>query len=195
VAPFRAFLQERAAWLQRSPGAPPAPCYLFFGCRSPHADFYYQAEWRELQRLGVLDRQAGLVTAFSRAAAEGGAGAAGAAAVDGAPGSALAGSAGAAAASGAAGGEQGAAATAAAGGGGKVYVTHRLREHAELVWDLLARRSAVVYVSGSAQKMPGDVAAALADVAARQGAMGREAGAKWVRQLELAGRSRVEAWS
>jgi hypothetical protein len=80
-------------------------------------------------------------------------------------------------------------------GGPKVYVTHRLRQHAPLVWDLLSARGAWVYVSGSAEKMPADVAAALADVACQAGGMSAEEGAAYIRQLELKGRYHVEAWS
>eukprot|EP00198_Chlamydomonas_reinhardtii_P004798 XP_001694134.1 NADPH-dependent flavin reductase [Chlamydomonas reinhardtii] len=69
VAPFRSFLEERCALARQAHAAgqpPPAPCFLFFGCRSPAADFYYQAQWEEYRRLGVLDREHGLITAFSR---------------------------------------------------------------------------------------------------------------------------------
>ena len=52
-----------------------------------------------------------------------------------------------------------------------------------------------MYVSGSAKKMPADVAAALEAVAARHGGMAPEAAAKWVRQLETGGRYHIEAWS
>jgi sulfite reductase alpha subunit-like flavoprotein len=54
-----------------------------------------------------------------------------------------------------------------------------------LVWALL-QRGARVYVAGSADRMPADVAAAFRDVAAQQGGV-------LVRQLQL-GRL-VEAWS
>ncbi|KAL6761786.1 hypothetical protein V8C86DRAFT_3013104 [Haematococcus lacustris] len=68
VAPFRAFLEER------QPPAPglavpgsPAPCHLFFGCRSASSDFYFQHQWQQLQQQGVLaPAPLGLVTAFSR---------------------------------------------------------------------------------------------------------------------------------
>ena len=76
----------------------------------------------------------------------------------------------------------------------KVYVTHRLREHAEAVWDLISREGAHVYVSGSAQKMPSDVFAALEDVAERAGGLDRAAAQQYMRRMELHGRYHVEAW-
>nr|XP_023398425.1 NADPH-dependent diflavin oxidoreductase 1 [Loxodonta africana] len=55
VAPFRAAIQERVAQGQTGN-------VLFFGCRQRDQDFYWEAEWRELERRGCLT----LVTAFSR---------------------------------------------------------------------------------------------------------------------------------
>jgi sulfite reductase alpha subunit-like flavoprotein len=90
-------------------------------------------------------------------------------------------------------------AAAAAGdrpaGSSKVYVTHKLREHGAMMWQLLAEQGAWVYVSGSAGKMPAAVVSALEDVAEQHGGLSHEAAAKYVRQLELTGRYHVEAWS
>ncbi|XP_069333249.1 NADPH-dependent diflavin oxidoreductase 1 isoform X7 [Eulemur rufifrons] len=55
VAPFRAAIQERVA--QGRTGN-----ILVFGCRLRDQDFYWEAEWRDLERKGCLT----LVTAFSR---------------------------------------------------------------------------------------------------------------------------------
>ena len=43
VAPFRAFVQERAA--QAQAGAPVGPTVLFYGCRKPSEDYLYRDEW------------------------------------------------------------------------------------------------------------------------------------------------------
>lgn len=61
VAPFRAFLQERAA--RKAKG----PAWLFFGERNAATDFHYAAEWRAWLAAGQLAR---LDTAFSRDSAE-----------------------------------------------------------------------------------------------------------------------------
>ncbi|XP_048202619.1 NADPH-dependent diflavin oxidoreductase 1 isoform X2 [Perognathus longimembris pacificus] len=55
VAAFRAAIQERVArgWTGN---------FLFFGCRHRDQDFYWEAEWRELEERGCLT----VVTAFSR---------------------------------------------------------------------------------------------------------------------------------
>lgn len=55
VAPFRAAIQERVARGQIGN-------VLFFGCRQRDQDFYWEAEWKELQERGCLT----LITAFSR---------------------------------------------------------------------------------------------------------------------------------
>ncbi|CAI6097437.1 unnamed protein product [Clonostachys chloroleuca] len=52
IAPFRAFIQERA--LQISSGKKLAPAYLYFGCRSPETDDLYRAQLDEWERLGAV---------------------------------------------------------------------------------------------------------------------------------------------
>jgi len=51
VAPFRGFLQERAALKQR--GVPVGESMLFFGCRDPLQDFLYEEEMRAFEATGV----------------------------------------------------------------------------------------------------------------------------------------------
>jgi sulfite reductase (NADPH) flavoprotein alpha-component len=57
IAPFRAFLQERA---ERSA---PGRNWLFFGDQHAHCDFLYQSEWQDYLESGVLTH---LNAAFSR---------------------------------------------------------------------------------------------------------------------------------
>uniref|UniRef100_A0A383VDI1 NADPH-dependent diflavin oxidoreductase 1 n=1 Tax=Tetradesmus obliquus TaxID=3088 RepID=A0A383VDI1_TETOB len=214
VAPFRSFIWHRAAIKQHQQqqqqqlGSEVVPqqqvadsSCLFFGCRSPSADFYYRQEWGQLMQQQALQQQHGLIVAFSRHSPQ----------LDQQqlldmlqqqqqqqPGNAAASSAadGAGAAT-----EQAAAAAAAAVAaaevrppGSRVYVTHKLREQGAMVWQLL-QQGAWVYVSGSAEKMPAAVVSALEDVAQQHGGLTREAAAKYIRQLELSGRYHVEAWS
>ena len=60
LAPFRGFLQERAA--QKVRGATLGPAMLFFGCRHPEQDYLYADELRAF----AADSVAELYTAFSR---------------------------------------------------------------------------------------------------------------------------------
>ena len=62
LAPFRGFLQERAAL--RAQSRPIGPALLFFGCRHPEQDFIYAGELRAFAEGGV----ASLYPCFSRVA-------------------------------------------------------------------------------------------------------------------------------
>ncbi|KAL1977078.1 hypothetical protein VTN31DRAFT_3360 [Thermomyces dupontii] len=62
VAPFRGFVQERAALADR--GEKVGPTVLFFGCRNRNEDFLYKDEWKTYEeKLGDSFK---LFTAFSR---------------------------------------------------------------------------------------------------------------------------------
>jgi cytochrome P450/NADPH-cytochrome P450 reductase len=60
LAPFRGFLQERAAL--KAKGKTLGPAMLFFGCRHPDQDYLYADELEAFAASGIAD----LHTAFSR---------------------------------------------------------------------------------------------------------------------------------
>ncbi|KAK3180444.1 hypothetical protein K4F52_008172 [Lecanicillium sp. MT-2017a] len=62
VAPFRAFVQERAK--QAQDGAEVGKTMLFFGCRKSTEDFLYESEWEEYKK--ILGDKFEIITAFSR---------------------------------------------------------------------------------------------------------------------------------
>jgi NADPH-ferrihemoprotein reductase len=62
IAPFRAFIQERAR--MKRVGKTCGKMLLYFGCRSPNEDYIYCEELAQLQ--AVLEDQLRIVTAFSR---------------------------------------------------------------------------------------------------------------------------------
>ncbi|KAH8841643.1 hypothetical protein MCOR27_005039 [Pyricularia oryzae] len=65
LAPFRAFIQERAALLQTSAQTPPAaPALLFYGCRDPDQDDLYRDELDAWEAAGAVV----VYRAFSRRA-------------------------------------------------------------------------------------------------------------------------------
>ncbi|MGY4291097.1 sulfite reductase alpha subunit-like flavoprotein [Bradyrhizobium sp. LM2.7] len=61
LAPFRGFLQDRAA--RKAKGATLGQAMLFFGCRHPDQDYLYADELKGLAASGITE----LFTAFSRA--------------------------------------------------------------------------------------------------------------------------------
>ncbi|KAL6719188.1 hypothetical protein ACLMJK_003425 [Lecanora helva] len=62
VAPFRGFIQERAA--QRNNGDVVGQTVLFYGCRKPSEDYLYKDEWDHYKK--ALGPAFSLFTAFSR---------------------------------------------------------------------------------------------------------------------------------
>lgn len=115
VAPFRGFVQERAA--QAKAGEDVGKTILFFGCRKSTEDFLYSDEWKQYQE--DLGDKFQLITAFSRE------------------------------------------------GPKKVYVQHRLQEHAKEVDELL-KQKAYFYVCGDAANMAREVNTVLAKIMSEQ---------------------------
>ncbi len=130
VAPFRAFLQERAA--AKATGKN----WLIFGDQRSDADFLYREELEQYAVDGVLTR---LDTAFSRDQDE------------------------------------------------KIYVQHRMLEHAAEMWTWL-QAGAAFYVCGDAQRMASDVDKALRRVIATEGKLSAAEADHFVSEMVRAGR-------
>ncbi len=54
IAPFRGFLQDRAARIAEAAGQPFGPALLFFGCTHPDVDFLYKEELTQWEAEGIL---------------------------------------------------------------------------------------------------------------------------------------------
>lgn len=116
IAPFRAFMQQRAA------NGDNGKNWLIFGNQRLADDFLYQLEWSDYRKDGILTRAD---LAWSRQ------------------------------------------------GEHKVYVQHKIAEHAAEVWNWL-QQGAHLYVCGDATRMARDVETALIEVIETQGKLSRD---------------------
>ncbi|CAK8540557.1 unnamed protein product [Lathyrus sativus] len=76
----------------------------------------------------------------------------------------------------------------------KVYVQHRMKEHSERVWNLLAE-GAAVYIAGSSTNMPTDVTSAFEEIVSKENDVSKEDAVRLIRALERSGKYHIEAWS
>ncbi|RPB04253.1 hypothetical protein L873DRAFT_1667554 [Choiromyces venosus 120613-1] len=142
VAPFRAFVQERAALAEK--GEKIGKTLLFFGCRKASEDFLYQEEWKEYG--AKLGDSFSLITAFSR------------------------------------------------DGPQKVYVQHRLKEHAKEVNELLAQ-GGYFYVCGDAAHMAREVNTSLGNIIAQERVLTETQGEEIVKRLRSSNLYQEDVWS
>ncbi|KAI9509000.1 riboflavin synthase domain-like protein [Russula earlei] len=77
----------------------------------------------------------------------------------------------------------------------RVYVQDLIKQDAKRVWQLVHDKGAWVYISGSSNKMPAGVRAALADVAREEGDMGEEEARTYIARMEKEERLFEECWS
>jgi sulfite reductase (NADPH) flavoprotein alpha-component len=136
IAPFRSFLQERDTTAAKG------KAWLFFGEVSSRTDFFYEAEFNDYLKRGVLTK---LTTAFSRDQPE------------------------------------------------KIYVQHRIAEHAREIWEWL-EAGAIFYICGDAARMAGDVDKALHTIVETAGGKTPEAAAAYIEQLRADKRYRRDVY-
>ena len=79
-------------------------------------------------------------------------------------------------------------------GSEKVYVQHRLKEHADAVWDILDQKRGHVYVCGDAKRMASDVNRALEEIAALVGKHSEQTAMKAIKGLRIKGRYQEDVW-
>ncbi|XP_019365899.1 PREDICTED: NADPH-dependent diflavin oxidoreductase 1 isoform X1 [Gavialis gangeticus] len=77
----------------------------------------------------------------------------------------------------------------------KVYVQHRIRENKGLVWDLLSRDNAHIYLAGNAKEMPAGVTEALKTVFQLEGGLSTSEAEEYLAALERSRRFQSETWS
>ncbi len=78
----------------------------------------------------------------------------------------------------------------------KVYVQHKLAEHADSVWRILdpARGNGRIVISGSSQRMPQDVLSVLKRIAVLKGKMSQQEAERFFKGLQRRGKYVLEAW-
>ncbi|KAI0270505.1 riboflavin synthase domain-like protein [Gloeopeniophorella convolvens] len=77
----------------------------------------------------------------------------------------------------------------------RMYVQDLIRQDAKRVWDLIDAKGAWVYVSGSSNKMPAGVRAALVDIVREEGKLDEDEAREYVSRLEREERLFEECWS
>uniref|UniRef100_A0A8P4G019 NADPH-dependent diflavin oxidoreductase 1 n=2 Tax=Dicentrarchus labrax TaxID=13489 RepID=A0A8P4G019_DICLA len=77
----------------------------------------------------------------------------------------------------------------------KVYVQHRVRENAGLLWDLIANKSACFYIAGNAKEMPDAVCDALKEAFQKEGGVSAEDAEQMLATMERSGQLQSETWS
>ncbi|KAF8463505.1 hypothetical protein BDZ91DRAFT_784063 [Kalaharituber pfeilii] len=142
VAPFRAFVQERAAHAAK--GEKVGRTLLFFGCRRRNEDFLYENEWKSYGE--TMGGAFSLITAFSRE------------------------------------------------GPNKVYVQHRLEEHAKEVNELL-QQGAYFYVCGDAANMAREVNTTLAKIISKERGLPSAQGEEIVKRMRTSNLYQEDVWS
>ncbi|CAO3637396.1 unnamed protein product [Mucor hiemalis] len=77
----------------------------------------------------------------------------------------------------------------------KVYVQDRIRQNSSLIWDLIENQQAKVVLSGSLDKMPGEVAYAFKQVFMKEGGLDAEEAEEYFNQMNRSGQYQEECWS
>eukprot|EP01083_Nonionella_stella_P163668 539387_1 len=77
----------------------------------------------------------------------------------------------------------------------KVYVTDKIKENEELIWNWISDKKCCILVAGSASKMPNDVRNAIIDIVGKYGGKNKKDAQNIVKRLERTRRYQSETWS
>ncbi|KAJ3396112.1 NADPH-dependent diflavin oxidoreductase 1 [Lobulomyces angularis] len=77
----------------------------------------------------------------------------------------------------------------------KIYVQHRIKEISKLLWTKIGQEGAVVYLSGSSNRMPTDVSEALKEIFISEGKMSQEEADLYFTAMIKNFRFQQECWS
>ncbi|XP_071394337.1 NADPH-dependent diflavin oxidoreductase 1 [Centroberyx affinis] len=77
----------------------------------------------------------------------------------------------------------------------KIYVQHRVKEQAKLLWDLIASKNGCFYIAGNAKEMPASVCEALKEAFQQEGGLSVEEADQMLDAMEKTGRFQSETWS
>merc|ERR1712190_569808 len=76
----------------------------------------------------------------------------------------------------------------------KIYVTHRLQQQKQLVYDLIHEKDGNLYLCGPGGNVPPQVRQAVVDAIRECGGHSNEYAEKYVENMQINGRYNVEAW-
>lgn len=76
----------------------------------------------------------------------------------------------------------------------KIYVTHRLKQNLDLIYDLIHEKHGNLYLCGPGGNVPPQVRQALIDAIRDSGGHSNEYAEKYVLDMQIGGRYNVEAW-
>ncbi|XP_063065983.1 NADPH-dependent diflavin oxidoreductase 1 [Engraulis encrasicolus] len=77
----------------------------------------------------------------------------------------------------------------------KIYVQHRIKEQAKLLWDLIANKNAFFYIAGNAKEMPTAVCDALKEAFQTEGGVSASEAEEMLDAMERSGHFQSETWS
>jgi len=76
----------------------------------------------------------------------------------------------------------------------KIYVTHRLQQQKDLVYDLIHEKKGNLYLCGPGGNVPPQVRKAVIDAIRDVGGHSQDYAEKYVEEMQINGRYNVEAW-